>query len=164
ADALFDVISLVKVGIVDEALPADGGARLLEVAAHQHDQLAGIALRQRRQPPGVIERGADVVNGAGPDDGHQPRIAPGEDVGDCQPRVGYDVRRLLADRNLLQQDGGGNERPDLSDSKIVCLAKHVSKDYPRKSPRWEWTRDAGCRTGNLQLPTPKRRRTRLGTL
>ena len=53
---LVDVEALVEVGIVDEPLPADRGARLLEVAAHHDDQLAGVAVGERLQPLRVLER------------------------------------------------------------------------------------------------------------
>ena len=42
---LVDVIALVEVGIVDQPLPADRRARLLEVAPHHDDQLIGVASR-----------------------------------------------------------------------------------------------------------------------
>ncbi len=59
---LVDVKALVEVRIVDEPLPADRGARLLEVGAHHDDQLVGVALGERlsaarrsRAPPSCRE-------------------------------------------------------------------------------------------------------------
>ena len=36
---LVDVVRAIEVGVIDEALPAHGGARLLEVDTHDDDQL-----------------------------------------------------------------------------------------------------------------------------
>src|SRR5262245_10214842 len=52
---LVDVEAAVEVGIVDEPLPADGRARLLEV--HAHDELERVAVRvaKRSQESRVLE-------------------------------------------------------------------------------------------------------------
>ena len=45
--ALVDVEAAVEIGIVDQALPADGGARLLEIDPHHDLELVGQVLAQR---------------------------------------------------------------------------------------------------------------------
>ena len=121
---LVDVEALVEIRVVDEALPADRGPRLLEVAAHHDDQVIRVALGEHLEPLGVLERRLRVVDRAGADDHHQSWIAPAERVGDGQPRVRHHVGSPLADRDLLEQDGGRNERPDLGDAEVVCPSKH----------------------------------------
>ena len=64
AEPLVDVEALVEIGVVDEPLPADGRARLLEVGAHDHDQVIGITRGQARQPFAILERRRRVVDGA----------------------------------------------------------------------------------------------------
>jgi hypothetical protein len=124
AQPLVDVIALVEVGIVDEALPPDRGPRFLEVGAHHQQQMAGVTLRQRHEPAGVLERGLRIVNRTGPDDHHQARVGAIERVADCGPCGGHDMRRTLADWNFLEQNGRRNQRADLRDPEIVYLAEH----------------------------------------
>ena len=74
-------------GIVDEALPADGGARLLKVDAHDDLQVGGEFGDGGFEQGGVFARGFGVVNGAGADEDEQARIATGEDAGDIKAGV-----------------------------------------------------------------------------
>ena len=80
AETLVDVVGLVDVGIVDQTLPADGGAGLLEVGAHDDAdfllELGGDLL----QTAGVLERGVRVVDGAGAHDDEQAVIALLDDL------------------------------------------------------------------------------------
>ena len=41
AQAVVDLVGLVEMGVVDEALPADGGAGLLKIDAHDDAQVGG---------------------------------------------------------------------------------------------------------------------------
>ena len=86
-DALLDVERVVHVRIVDQALPADGRARLLEV--DPHDQVEGRRnpLRQRPQSPCVLARRIQVVDRTGADHHEQSRVAAIEDVADHGPRI-----------------------------------------------------------------------------
>ena len=79
-DALLDVERVVHVRVVDQALPADRRARLLEVDAHQHEHRALDALREPAQPRCVFARRHRVVDRARPDDHEQPRILAIEDA------------------------------------------------------------------------------------
>ena len=60
-----NVVGAVQMRVVDEALPADRGARLLEVGAHDHRSSA-VASRSLREPGRVVEAGLRVVDRAGP--------------------------------------------------------------------------------------------------
>ena len=71
AQALVDVARAVEVRVVDHALPAGGGARLLEVDAHGHAQLARELVRLLAQPARVVERGIHVVDAARADHDHE---------------------------------------------------------------------------------------------
>jgi len=57
AQAFVDAVALVEVGVVDQALPAHGGARLLEVHAHHDLQRVLVLLALRLQTAGVLQRG-----------------------------------------------------------------------------------------------------------
>ncbi len=54
AQPVIDVEASVEVGIVDQALPPDGGARLFEVGAHDDVQIFGMLVAQRFEPLGVV--------------------------------------------------------------------------------------------------------------
>ena len=54
--ALVDAVALVQVGVVDEALPAHGGARLFEVHAHHDFQRVLVLLAHFLQAAGIVQR------------------------------------------------------------------------------------------------------------
>src|SRR5688572_13677913 len=56
AQALVDAEATVEVRVVDEAFPADGGARLLEIHAHDDEELAAELLAELREFPGIFLR------------------------------------------------------------------------------------------------------------
>ena len=68
AEAVVNLEGLVEVGIVDEALPAEGGAGLLEVDAHDEAEFAGVLGDGGFEKLGVGAGGFGVVDGAGADD------------------------------------------------------------------------------------------------
>ena len=70
--ALVDVEALVQIGIVDESLPADRRARLLEVAAHDDDELVGVA---DGQAAGAAPRSRSAAFGSWIEHGPAPRRA-----------------------------------------------------------------------------------------
>ena len=74
AQALVDAVALVEVRVVDQALPADRGARLLEVDAHHDLERVGVAFALGLQPARVLERGGRVVDRARADDHQQPVV------------------------------------------------------------------------------------------
>ncbi|MNN28348.1 hypothetical protein D3C81_1419140 [compost metagenome] len=66
--------------VVDQALPAHRGARLLEVDAHHHFQLAGEAVALHLEQLGVFQRGAGIVDRARADDDDEPVIHAVQDA------------------------------------------------------------------------------------
>lgn len=68
--------------VVDVALPADGGAGLLEVDAHQDEQVVGEGVGLRLELAGVLHGLGVVMDGAGADNDQQAIVLAGEDAAD----------------------------------------------------------------------------------
>ena len=81
----------VEVRVVDEPLPADRRARLLEVDAHADEQPVAQALTDRQEALCVLERGGRIVNRTWTHDHEHAAVAPGDDGLDLAPR-GADER------------------------------------------------------------------------
>ena len=71
AQAVVDLKAAVEIGIVDQAFPADGGARLFEIDAHDDQQIGGAAFFGFLQLRGIFLRRFDVVDRAGAHDHQQ---------------------------------------------------------------------------------------------
>jgi len=69
-----DVGGAVEVRVVDQPLPAHGGARLLEVNAHDGQERRFHLRGQRLEPTGIFARRRHVVDRTGPDHHEQARI------------------------------------------------------------------------------------------
>ena len=82
AKTLINVVALVQVGIVDEALPTHAGSRLFKISAHHDDQLVRQALGDRGQLLRIFQNRNRIVNRAGPDNNNQARVASVENIGD----------------------------------------------------------------------------------
>ena len=85
-----------------------------------------VALLERQQPPGVVHGRPGVVDRARADHDHEARVRPGEDVGNRLPRRRHHVRRAVGDGDLLEQDRGRQQRPDLGDAEVVDTVQHGS--------------------------------------
>lgn len=68
AQALVDLEGGVDIRVVDQAFPADGCARLLEVSAHDDAEIAGELLGELLETASVFVGSFGVVDGAGADD------------------------------------------------------------------------------------------------
>ncbi len=73
-----DVKAAVEARIVDQPLPADDGARLLEIGAHHDAQALFILLAQAVEATGILMGGGRIMDGAGADDGQQALILSGQ--------------------------------------------------------------------------------------
>ena len=102
-EAAGDVEGVVHLRIVQEALPADGGARLLEVDPHDDEQPVGVLPAQIVQPPGIFECGALIVDRARSRDHEESRVLT------IQDRL--DRASTFDDRSL----GGGGRRQILDE-------------------------------------------------
>ena len=67
AEALVDFEGAVEVGVVDEALPADGRAGLFEVGAHDDVEGGRVLGLKGEEAVGVVEGRGGGVDGAGAD-------------------------------------------------------------------------------------------------
>ena len=80
--ALADIEAAIQIRIVDQTLPADRRARLLEIHAHHdHQSVLKLAL-ERRKTLRVLVRRFRIVNRARADDDQQTIIATVQDVAD----------------------------------------------------------------------------------
>jgi len=80
AESFGDEVGAVHVGIIDQPFPTDRGARLFKVDPHNQHQLVVNTPRKCCQPPGVVDGGIRVMDGAGPDDNHQAFVTPLQDI------------------------------------------------------------------------------------
>src|ERR1022692_3288213 len=78
--AVIDLVRLVEVGIVDQSLPPDGGAGLLEVNAHHDAQLGGELCNSVLEQARVIPRSLGVVNGTRPAHHQQTTVPAAENL------------------------------------------------------------------------------------
>ena len=104
----------VEAGIVDESLPADRGPRLLEVDAHDDDELALDPLRDRGEALRVVEPGDRIVNRAGTDDHEHPVVGAVQDRGRVAPAPHDDGARVVDQRELLAELPRRDERADVA--------------------------------------------------
>ena len=101
AQAVVDLVGLVEMRIVDEALPADGGAGLLKVDAHDDAQVGGEFVDGVLEQGGVFARGLGVVDGAGAGQHQQAVVAAVENGRDLAAGVEDGGRGGFGDGKLL---------------------------------------------------------------
>ena len=77
---IVDAEAAVEVRIVDEPLPADGGARFLKIDAHHDLEAAREPLALLGETPGVLHGRLGVVNGARADHYREPVFLPMQDA------------------------------------------------------------------------------------
>src|SRR4029453_2609045 len=116
----------VEPWIVDEALPAHRGPRLLEVHAHHDAEVAGEIVGERLEPVPVIERGGGVVNRARAHHDHQPVVLAVQDPGHLVASAGHGGGSTLPQRQLLEEDGRGDQRAEVLDSEVAGAWHGVS--------------------------------------
>ena len=85
--SLVDGVAVVHVRVIDVALPADGGAGLLEVDAHQDEQVVGEGIGLCLELAGVVHGLRVVMDGAGTDNDQQAIVLAGEDAADRRTAV-----------------------------------------------------------------------------
>jgi len=164
AQSLVDAEAAVQIRIVDQAFPAHGGARLLEVHAHQQLQLPRMAFPLGRQALGISERGRRIMDRAGPDHHQQTVGAAAQDLAHLPARLG-DLRlhRAALDREEADQVLRRRQRDDVLDALVVGerglvggdggevvvqRRAHVFPSQKQKTARllqrWRFWWDAGC--------------------
>ncbi len=124
AKAVVDLVGAVEMRIVDEALPADGGAGLLKVDAHHDVEIGGEFGDGGLEQGGVFDRGLGVVDGAGANQDQQARVAMREDAGDIEARVEDGGRGLLADGAFLFEEDRGKDNLGPLDANVFNALIH----------------------------------------
>ena len=102
-ETLVDLEGLVDIGIVDEALPADCGARLLEVGAHNDVKVTRKLASQSLEPVSILNGGGRVVNGARPDNNEQAIVATHDDIGGLHPPLDHRLQGILGHGDLRDE-------------------------------------------------------------
>ena len=123
AQALVDRERAVQVRVVDQALPADRRARLLEVAAHHDQQVVGQLVGDDLEPPRVVEPGRRVVDRARTDHDQQPVVLATQDRTDLLAPARDPDRVLAGQRQLLEQEGRRHQRSDALDAEVAGLGR-----------------------------------------
>src|SRR2546428_5241942 len=121
AEALVDGEGAVEVRIVDESLPADRRARVLEVDAHHETEVAAELVGRLLQTARVVESGRWIVDGAGADDDEQAVVLAGQDANDLLAGAADDERAQLTQRQLLEENRRREQRPDALDVQVAGL-------------------------------------------
>jgi hypothetical protein len=144
AQTLVDLEAVVDIGIVDQTLPADSGTGLLQVRAHDNQQVIGVLLLQLHQTIAVLEGHIGVVDRAGSDDYHEAlpllvgamnnRHSLSTSIENCFPRfIGQgdlmlkEVRR--GERVVANNCRGWLEQIDRGETR---------SDVLRESSKWLW--------------------------
>ena len=119
AEAVLDAEGVVEVGVVDEALPAEDGARLLEVDAHDDHDRVGDFVRKGAEAAGVLGGAVEAVDRAGADDREEAGVVAVEDALDRLAAAldGPDRGRRLGD--LLAQGRRRRQRLDRLDVDVL---------------------------------------------
>ena len=114
-----DVAGAVEVRVVDEPLPADGRARLLEVDAHRDQQVVAEAGRDGGEAASVVERRVGVVDAARAGDHEQAIVLAVEHGADLVATADHRRGALVAERKLVEEGRGRDELDDPLDAAIA---------------------------------------------
>mmetsp|Transcript_14531 Transcript_14531/g.29380 ORF Transcript_14531/g.29380 Transcript_14531/m.29380 type:complete len:377 (+) Transcript_14531:256-1386(+) len=122
AQTLIDLEGAIEVRIVDETLPSNGGAWLLEVDAHDDVQVLLEVVPFSLQELGIVDGRLGIVNAARPNDDDETVITLGKDVCYGSTRFEYSFGNLIRARNLPVHAFWGKKGRDLADVNVVCPA------------------------------------------
>ena len=142
----------VQVRIVDQPLPAHRGARLLEVHPHDDAQIRRELVGRVPEAQGVVVGGGRIVDGARADDHEQPVAPAAQDVGHFLARARDHERSLLGERQLLDEDRGGQQRLDALDAEVAGF--HPPIVIRRRRPRGALDPGAGIPENPGHDPAP----------
>ena len=107
--------------VVEQAFPADGGARFFKVNAHDDAQLLAVFVAQGQEAVGIFVRRFDVVDGAGADDDQEARVVVVQDGVDVAPRLVHGFGGAFAHRIAFQQGDGRQEFLDAGNPQVIGL-------------------------------------------
>src|SRR3974377_2083831 len=121
---IVDFVRLVEIRVVDQTLPADGGAWLFEVPPHHDVQLVRVLFDGRLQQRSVFTCSFGVVNRTWPNDDQQAAIVAAQDVRDLLARLEYRGRSLLRGGKFLLEEDRRQYDFDPSNSKLLSGKKN----------------------------------------
>src|ERR1700735_4158534 len=124
AQAVVNLKQLVEVRVVDQALPAEGGARLFEVDAHDQAELLGEFADRALEQLSVLARGFGVMNRTGADDDEQTAVFAVEDVDDLVAGFENSSGGRLGDRQLLLKKSGWEDDFRPGYAKVISGIEH----------------------------------------
>ena len=107
--AFLDLEGVIEVRVVDQAFPADGGTRLLEVDAHHDVEAVLHFLGQYLQAACVVTGGVQVMDGAGADHDQQARVFTVQNALDGATAFDDGLFGLGGQRDVLLERFGGDQ-------------------------------------------------------
>ena len=124
AQAAVDLEAAVEIGIVDEALPADRRAGLLEVDAHHDLEIGAERAAVLEQAVCVVARRHRVMDRAGADDHDEAIVHAVQDPVDGLARTAHDIGRGRRAGKFAHQMGGRRDFGDRADAQVVGAVLH----------------------------------------
>jgi len=100
AEAIWDVAGTVEVGVHDEALPSDSGARFFKIDAHDDEELVLQFSGQLGQLVSIFESCFGIVNGAGACDNEEALVFTKKDLADFTAAFSNKSRLRIGGRDL----------------------------------------------------------------
>ena len=125
-EAPVDIEAPVEIGIVDQSLPSDRGARLLEIDPHHDLEAVGQLFPQGGEALGILDGGHGIVDRAGADDDQQAVVGAVQDGVDGVARRHHHPRRGQGARDLAHHLLRRTQLFQFANSKIVGGAQHGS--------------------------------------
>jgi hypothetical protein len=119
AQAAVDAEAAVQVRIVDQPLPADRGARLLEVHAHHDFQRVGVLLALGGESLGVLDGGAGVVDRARADHHGEAVVAALQDGVEFLAGAADRAMRRIGGGAVADHLGGRAQALQFADAQVV---------------------------------------------
>lgn len=108
-------------GVIDEALPADGGAWLFKVDPHDDLEVILIAGNEALQSLGIFDGGRGIMDRAGADDDKKAVVLTGEDIFGNGAGIGHDLGCFFGQREVIRKDRWRDERINAFDAEVVCI-------------------------------------------
>ena len=124
AQSVADAEGFVEVRIVDQALPAEGGARLLEIDTHDDHEIAGKLGDRFFQKFRIFPGRNRVVDRARAYHDDQAIVRPVENVHNLMPCLEDSARRVLCDGQFLFKENWRKDDSTGFDPEVVCGIRH----------------------------------------
>ena len=121
AQAFVDAEGVVETRVVDQPLPADGGARLFEIDAHDDDQVFGVFRGFLGQLAGVVHGQVVVVDRAGADHHQQAVVGAMQHAVDSLAGGVGGLGRPIGHRIFAENVGRRYQLLDFPDADVVGI-------------------------------------------